>query len=238
MKSFLFLFGFLWKIWFIVFFIISFLILLPVFVILSSKKEYFVALNSVIRFWCKCLIFVIGIRLETNFKQKINYNYNYIFCPNHKSYIDIALIYASIKSPILFIGKEEIVKYPIFGLLYKKHVITVKRKSIKNSFLAYKKATKEIKNNKNIVVFPEGGIFKDIDLKKFKNGAFKIAEVSKTPIIPISIFNSQNLFRKYFCFPGKAKIIIHKEITTNNKDFINLKNETWNVIKNSLNEIK
>jgi len=236
MKSFLFLFGFLWKIWFLIFFIISFLILLPIFIILTSKNIYFKTLNSVIKVWCKILLFIVGIRLKKIFKEKIDYNSNYIFCANHKSYIDIAIIYAAIEQPIMFIGKEEIIKYPIFGKLYSKIVITVKRTNLKNSFLAYKKALRELYNKKNIVIFPEGGIFKNIKIKEFKNGAFKLAAKTKTPIVPITLSDNSKFFRKYFCFPGRTKIIIHKHIKTNDKDFLTLKNETWDIIKNKLDE--
>jgi len=236
MKNFLFLFGFLWKIWFLIFFIISFILLLPLFTILVSKKKYFKILNYTIRKWCQVLLSVIGIRIDKVFEQKIDNNKNYIFCANHKSYIDIAIIYATIKTPVIFIGKEEIKKYPIFGKLYSKIVITVKRTNIRDSFLAYKKTLDEIKNKKNIIIFPEGGIFKKFKIKEFKNGAFKLAVKTNTDIIPVTLNNNSKLFSKYFCFPGKTKIIIHKHIKTNNKDFLTLKNKTWTIINNKLDE--
>jgi len=42
-----------------------------------------------------------------------------MFCPNHASLMDPFVLIVLSKNPIVFVGKKELVKIPIFGFFYK-----------------------------------------------------------------------------------------------------------------------
>ncbi len=96
-----------------------------------------------------------------------------------------------------------------------------------------------------LLYFPEGGM--DINnhkLRKFKNGAFKLAIDNQVPIVPIAFLNNWRLFSDHMDLfgsgsPGIAKIKIHKAIHPNSesyKDVVSLREKTYSTIETALQE--
>ena len=52
-------------------------------------------------------------------RSKIDFSKSYIITPNHQSFIDAAIIYTSIPQLFKSLGKKEIEKTPIYGIIYK-----------------------------------------------------------------------------------------------------------------------
>ena len=62
----------------------------------------------------------IGISTKVTFLSVINPNNNYIICANHKSYLDIVLMYLVIDQDFAFLGKSELLKWPVINIFFKK----------------------------------------------------------------------------------------------------------------------
>ena len=90
-------------------------------------------------------------------------NNNFIICANHKSYLDILLMYLIIDNDFAFLGKSEVLKYPVIRFFFKRGIdIPVYRasriKAAKSLELAKKKKiTSKIARAINIkgVIFSE-----------------------------------------------------------------------------------
>lgn len=54
---------------------------------------------------------------------------SYIFVSNHISYLDAAIIVKAYRQPIRPLGKVEMSKVPVFGLIYRNAIVTVDRSS-------------------------------------------------------------------------------------------------------------
>jgi 1-acyl-sn-glycerol-3-phosphate acyltransferase len=93
----------------------------PVLFILTIKEEYYPTLWKVVRVWSKVLIYGMGFRLNFKLEQEIEPNKSYMFCPNHGSLMDAFVLVASSKNPIVFVGKKELEKIPIFGFFLQKN---------------------------------------------------------------------------------------------------------------------
>lgn len=168
----------------------------------------------------------------------------YVICANHASYLDIILMYRIIpKNKFLFIGKAELLKWPIINIFFKKVDIAVNREKRSSGMRSIIRAKQEINNGWSIVIFPEGGIPIDAPkLNPFKNGAFKLAVEEQIPILPITIINNWKLFNTDpfltgMASPGIAKVIVHDPIPTegmNKKDLINLRQRTFETINKPL----
>ena len=115
----------IWRSWFYIMIFITIVIMSPVLFILTLKEEYYPTLWKVVRFWSKILIYGMGFRLNFKLDQEIEPNKSYMFCPNHGSLMDGFVLVASSKNPIVFVGKKELEKIPIFGFFYKRVVIMV-----------------------------------------------------------------------------------------------------------------
>ena len=166
----------------------------------------------------------------------MNPHEKYIFCANHVSTLDIPLIYAIIPNPIQYIGKAEISKIPLFGYFYKKNSIMVDRSNKKDAYHAFLNAGEKLTQDISVCIFPEGGIpNKNIFLKKFKNGPFRLSIEKNLKIVPITLIDNKQLFpQEYFKgYPGFARVIIHKPIDPNKiheKDIKNLNIMVYNTI--------
>ena len=160
----------------------------PVLFILTLKEEYYPTLWKVVRFWSKILIYGMGFRLNFKLDQEIEPNKSYMFCPNHGSLMDGFVLVASSKNPIVFVGKKELEKIPIFGFFYKRVVIMVDRSSAESRKKVYEKAKKRLKNGTSIGIFPEGLVpTEDVILAPFKNGAFSLAIEHQIPIVCLTL---------------------------------------------------
>ena len=75
---------------------------------------------------------------------------------------------------IIFVGKKEFVKVPLFGSIYKRAAILVDRSSSKSRWEVYGRANKILEQGRSVCIFPEVSYVDDtILLNPFKKGAFK-----------------------------------------------------------------
>jgi len=145
----------------------------------------------------------------------------YIIIANHSSYLDIFLMTSIFtKSPFLFLGKSELLKYPIIGIYFKYLQIPVYRDSKIKAAKSFIQAKNSVNNGWSLMIFPEGGIHDEIlpQLAPFKEGAFKLAKNLAIPIIPVTFTKSYKLFSdpgNFFggAHPGFVDVYIHDYIS-------------------------
>jgi 1-acyl-sn-glycerol-3-phosphate acyltransferase len=100
------------------------------------------------------------------------------------------------KHPFVFLGKSEILTYPIIRTYFKNLNIPVFRFDRKKVGVSFQLALEAIEEGWSLVIFPEGTI-PEVDIPKmmpFKNGAFKIAKEANVPIVPITFTTNHLLF--------------------------------------------
>ena len=230
----------IWRIWFYLLFVATVLIMIPFLLILTSKESYYSVMWKMIRIWSWILVYGTGFRLKVDYHQKIDKNQSYMFCPNHASLMDPFVLILTSKNPIVFVGKKELVKIPIFGFFYKKVVIMVDRSSPKSRKRVYEMAKKRLQNGTSIAIFPEGLVpTEDIILAPFKNGAFGLALEYQIPIVPQTYLDGKRLFSWDFLKggPGSLRVIQHQFIETKNlkmDDLNQLKRQTFDILYNQL----
>ena len=230
----------IWRSWFYIMIFITIVIMSPVLFILTIKEEYYPTLWKVVRFWSKILIYGMGFRLNFKLDQEIEPNKSYMFCPNHGSLMDGFVLVASSKNPIVFVGKKELEKIPIFGFFYKRVVIMVDRSSAESRKKVYEKAKKRLKNGTSIGIFPEGLVpTEDVILAPFKNGAFSLAIEHQIPIIPHIYYDCKRLFSWDFFKGGpgifrvkQCNFISTKGLKTSDLD--SLKDKIFSLIYDNL----
>jgi len=202
----------LWKCWFI--FLTTFFVLTIgvfwTFPFAVSKKTFPIAYKG-IRLWAMLIFYGSGFRLCYKSNKKLAAGQPYMFISNHTSILDIMVMAVIHKNhPIVFVGKEELTKLPIFGTIYKRICITVNRSDTKSRTDVFKKAKEKIKQGSSIVIFPEGGIPGDaqIVLNTFKDGAFTIAIATGLPICVYAFKGLKEMFPWSWTegFPGKVEV--------------------------------
>lgn len=231
----------IWRIWFYLLFAISVLIMAPFLLVLTSDEKYYPVFWKLVRILSKVLIYGTGFRIDKTVEQKIDRNKSYMFCPNHSSLLDPFILAAMSKNPIVFIGKKELVKIPVFGFFYKKTVIMVDRSSAKSKKRVYEMAKKRLQNGTSMGIFPEGLVpTEDVILSPFKKGAFNLAIEYQIPIVPTTYYDCKRLFSWNFFkgSPGVFRVKQHAFIETEGMnvkdDMNNLLKQTFDIVYNEL----
>lgn len=170
-------------IFFILFIIFFFLLLIP---ILFPKKFKLVGVFN--RWWAKLMFIFIGIPFSVVYRERLNPRTQYIFCPNHCSYLDIPTV-ALNRHNTVFVGKNDMENIPFFGFMYSKLHITVDRTKLKSRYITLVKSMKALDEGKSLTIFPEGGILSRHPpvMAGFKDGAFRAAIEKQIAIVPVTI---------------------------------------------------
>lgn len=217
--------GLLWKLYILVVFVLTALLFYPLITPLlnndrNKRKAYklFVAWSWVVRVLC----FYFVRKLEDHPLP----DGNCVIIANHASYLDIFLMPSLFpKKHFIFLGKSEILSYPLLKTYFKRFNIPVYRDSKIKAARAMFQAVDAGKKGWSLMLFPEGGIPDDPHpfLDSFKPGAFQIAKQLHVPIIPVTFVNNFSLFSdpEYIlgpASPGISKVYIHQAIPVSTVD--------------------
>jgi 1-acyl-sn-glycerol-3-phosphate acyltransferase len=144
----------------------------------------------------------------------------YIICSNHGSYLDIIQMYNVIPGYFLFMGKYELLKWPLFNMFFQDMNIAVNRGSHIEAAKAFRRAAHAIDRGTSIAIFPEGTIPDHAPrMKHFKDGAFRLAIEKQVPIVPVTFVNNWKFFGEPTelwgrARPGFARAVVHAPIPT------------------------
>jgi 1-acyl-sn-glycerol-3-phosphate acyltransferase len=226
--------------WFYILITATIILMIPFLLILTSKDSYYPVFWKMIRVWAKLLIFGMGFRLDVKIDEVLDRDKSYMFCPNHTSMMDPFVLIALSKNPIVFVGKQEFVKIPIFGFFYKRVVIMVDRSNPESRKKVYEMAKKKLQNGTSMAIFPEGLVpTENITLAPFKNGAFSLAIEFEIPIVPQIYYDCKRLFSWDFFKGGPGVFRIHQykfieTIGLSKKDIPALKQQVFQLIETYL----
>ncbi len=115
---------------------------------------------------------------------------------NHTSNIDAILMVLGTYEKKYFLAKKELFKNKLMGGFLKgMGAIKIDRASADVG--AIKKALGVLKKNQKLIILPEGTRSKsdEMNLGEVKNGAAMLAIKSKTPIVPVWVYNRPRAFK-------------------------------------------
>ena len=179
----------------------------------------------------KVITFFLAVKTVVHGDFPIKDNESYIYIANHASYLDPVFTTYLIRNKHKYLGKAEILSWPIFGFVVKKYVVAVKRELKQSRSQSMDLMKESLLNGFSVVLYPEGG-WKDesqkhpYDIKpnkilnQFRNGAFRLSIDSKKKIVPISLSNVHEIHSSNTMMfkSGKVTMRIHKPIDP--KDFL------------------
>ena len=149
----------------------------------EQKISYHVA-----NFWGKSIVQANPFwDIKVHGSHHIKKGKGYVLVANHSSLADIVCLYGFGKH-FKWLAKASLFKIPFFGwTMSLLNYIPLKRGkhgSIRDSF---QEAVHWLEKDVSVLIFPEGTRSRGGQLGQFKNGAFKLALLTKKPIIPIVI---------------------------------------------------
>ena len=235
-------FRFLFRLWFGCFFYLSLLLLYPAFWITTRKEKWYPACFKLKLFWARLLQASVLIWMKRDYKAPLPKE-SYVIASNHASYLDIVFMYRVFTDKFIFLGKGELLKWPLFNIFFKTMDIAVDRSSRIRAARSLVRARQYMDKGYNIAIFPEGTIPDNVPVMiPFKDGAFQLAIEKQAPIVPMTFLNNWQLFAdpsQPFGYgrPGISRVIIHEPIPTKGlslEDLVPLREQVFKVIEDAL----
>ena len=159
----------------------------------TSQEEIY----DVVRNHTKNTLKSMGVEFSVKGYENLPKNENLLFIANHSNWVDGLILTSIVDRPTgIIIAKEanwEKFKF-IDRWLKMFNCVYIDRKDSREGLKAIQEATNILKNTSSIGIFPEGLVTRSNELKRFKEGAFRMAIKSKAPVIPIAIRNSKDIY--------------------------------------------
>jgi 1-acyl-sn-glycerol-3-phosphate acyltransferase len=191
---------------------------------------------KIARLWMKAWLGLVGCPVKVKGKQFFAKKTAYIVTCNHNSMLDIPISCPFIPGANKTIAKKSFIKVPLFGWYYKKGAVLVDRKSETSRRQSFEEMKKVLAAGMHMSIYPEGTRNRTGEpMKKFYDGAFKLAVATNTAIIPAIIFNTKKALpvNKFFYFiPHKLEMHFLEPVPVNNQTSEELKDKVFELMKN------
>jgi 1-acyl-sn-glycerol-3-phosphate acyltransferase len=178
-------------------------------IVLATFHSALPAIDRVVRWWARSLVRAAGVDLRTEGLDKLDPEKRYILVANHYSYLDIPCILTAVPQPIRFMAKVSLFKIPIFGwAIGRAGFIPIDRKNRRTAVKSFDLAAERIRKGNTIVIFPEEGRSRHVNMRPFQRGAFLLALKSGRTIVPLAIDGTYHVFpaTRWHVKPGRVTI--------------------------------
>lgn len=235
----------------IVVFLYQWIILAPIFIVLTFITALIVIVFSSIfgnkywgyyppKWWSRLTCWLSFCRVKSTGHENLDKDTSYVFVANHQGAYDVFLTYGFLNHNIKWMQKMDLRKLPFVGRASEiaGHVF-VDNSSIVSRRDSIIKAKNVIKGGVSMIMFPEGSRTRDGKLSPFRRGAYKLAIDMGLSIVPITINGPYDVMERNSITlnPGRLQLTIHKPISTDNlskEDIPTLMKQTKETIHSAL----
>jgi 1-acyl-sn-glycerol-3-phosphate acyltransferase len=158
----------------------------------------------------KLVLFLWGIRLNVHGLEKFDHHRQYVFVGNHRSYLDAIISGAIIPNYKKYIGKAEVLSWPVLGYLLRKLYIPVQRDNVDSRKWSMAQLFEKTKSGASMVIYPEATCNSSSGfLLPFKEGAFRLSAGANIPIVVFTCIDAAQLWDRktlYIIKPGTLTI--------------------------------
>jgi 1-acyl-sn-glycerol-3-phosphate acyltransferase len=170
----------------------------------------------------------------------------FVLISNHTSYLDILAMHGILRGrQFIFLGKESLKKFPIIGMFFKTGTmhVPINREDKSEASQSLRIMMERVDQGYIAIIFPEGTQSKKAPkMNSFKAGAFKLAIEKQVPIVSLTFLNHFKLLAQVNKLtgpsrPGMSRIIIHDVIETKGKtleDLLDLQEQCYSRIESDL----
>lgn len=197
--------GHLFFIYALLMFMITMLLVIPPVWIIdtiykNNEKKRINSVFPVFVVWMQIFMNLVFCPVKRKGKHHFEKGKNYVVVINHNSFVDIPVSSPWVPGPNKTLAKIDMMKIPIFNIIYRSGSILVDRSSPESRAMSYVKMAETLKDGIHLTLYPEGTRNKtNQPLQPFHDGAFKTAIANQKDIIPGILFNTRNIL------PGKPK---------------------------------
>jgi 1-acyl-sn-glycerol-3-phosphate acyltransferase len=199
-------------VWAILVFIVSMLlIIIPSWLVgIIPEPRRTTVFIDISRVWMKIFFVLTGVRRVFKGKKNFKKGENYIVVCNHRSFMDVPLTSPGIPGPNKTIAKIDMMKIPVFSLIYKRGSVLVDRKSEASRKASYGKMKDVLAMGMHMCIYPEGTRNKTREpLQRFQDGAFRLAIDTKKAVMPAVVFYTAKILpvhKGFYFWPHRVEM--------------------------------
>ncbi|MDB5211644.1 MAG: 1-acyl-sn-glycerol-3-phosphate acyltransferase [Sediminibacterium sp.] len=190
--------------------------------------------RQVSRVWMVVYLNLIGCPLKVKGKENFIDGTNYIVVCNHNSLMDVPVSTPFMPRANKTIAKKSFSKVPVFGWVYTFGAVLVDR----NSDASRRRSIEEMKRmlaiGLDMVIYPEGTRNRTNDpLKKFYDGAFRLAVDTGKPILPAILFHTKKALpanRFFYLMPHRLEMHFLPAVSSQNISSNELKEKVFKIM--------
>lgn len=146
-------------------------------------------------------MFLLRVRVNVTGREKIPHDTRFLLVSNHRTIFDPVLTMAELSEfTLAFISKKENFKIPIVNkLMHMCFCLPLDREDNRAAVKTINEAVELLDENVvSMGIYPEGQTNKTEEpLLPFRNGAFKIAQKAKVPIVVCVIENTEKILKNF-----------------------------------------
>lgn len=227
----------IWACWGLIVFIATLLVAIifymPCFVLQEPQKANWHRIVS--RVWMRFYLFTIGCSIKTIGGHNYVDSSNYIVVCNHNSLMDVPVSTPFMPKANKTIAKKSFTKIPVFGWVYAFGSVLVDRCSEESRRKSFE-AMKHILNiGLDMLIYPEGTRNKTKEpLAPFYSGAFRLAEATGKPMLPVLLFHTRKILppgKFFYLWPHRIEMHILSAEPVNGRSAAELKDVVYSRMK-------
>jgi 1-acyl-sn-glycerol-3-phosphate acyltransferase len=149
------------------------------------------------RAWCKSSARGLHIDVTVDGTEHVPRG-AFVYCSNHQSLLDILVLGSVLPGDFKWAAKRSLMKIPFLGwhLQLAGHVPVDRAAGSRSAAEAIKRFEDVLRQDKPLLVFPEGTRSEDGVLRSFKNGGFYAAVRAGVPVVPLALEGTHKLMKK------------------------------------------
>lgn len=165
---------------------------------------------AIVKWAFKGILFLAGTRITVKGEENVPKDEPVLYIGNHRSYFDVVMTYVRVPRLTGYIAKKEMLKWPVLvSWMRNLHCLFLDRKDVKQGLKIILEAIDKVKAGISICIFPEGTRNRENHtFMDFHEGSFKIAAKTGCAIVPMSIYNSADIFEDHLPWIRKADVIL------------------------------
>lgn len=228
----------LYTIWCTVWLVLIYVLLFPLQYVCLQRESWKPTAHWINRLWGKLLLFCVAMPVRVTYRFRPEPRGCYVFCANHFSYFDIAVMGVVLDNYYAFVGKSDVKHIPLLGYMFAKLHVQVDRSQPNSRAYSLAKSIRTLASGRSIMIFPEGGITSEHppQMASFKDGAFTMAIQQQVPIVPVTLLNTYRILPdrrpvQFHWHPVRA--VVHSPISTvglTPDDVARLREQTYQII--------
>ena len=176
--------------------------------------------------WARLNSWATPMLVQVAGRENIDKTQSYVIVSNHQSQYDIFVLYGWLGIDFKWVMKQELRRVPALGVACEKigHIF-IDRSNTAAALRSLDEAKSKVVNGTSVIFFPEGTRSRNVQLGRFKKGAFRMALDLGIPILPVTISGTRDILptQSIDLFPGRARMTIHPPVDISGYDPENLK---------------